>query len=159
VERIATVLCASALALAFSLVPEGSPLRVGMLAQLKRAYQAGVALHPGTDALNPRDNYGQSLHSELQNFARAGIPAIEVLRIATQRSAEWVGAGDLLGSLEPGKLADVVLLNDNPLDDITNAVSVWRVVAGGKLFAEPQPLPTASEHEPDENSSDTQAEK
>jgi Amidohydrolase family/WD40-like Beta Propeller Repeat len=147
------------LALAFSVVPEGSPLRVGMLAQLKRAYQAGVALHPGTDAFNPRDNYGQSLHSELQNFARAGIPPIEVLRIATQRSAEWVGAGDLLGSLEPGKLADLVLLDDNPLDDIANALSVWRVVAGGKVFAEHQPMPTASEHEPDETSSHARAEK
>jgi imidazolonepropionase-like amidohydrolase len=113
----------------------------------------------GTDALNPRDNYGQSLHSELQNFARAGIPPIEVLRIATQRSAEWVGAGDLLGSLEQGKLADVALLDENPLDDIANALSVWRVVAGGKLFAKPQPLLTASEHELDETSSHAQAEK
>ena len=142
------------LALAFSVIPEGSPLRTGMQAELKRAYQAGVALHAGTDSANPRDNYGQALQAELQNFARAGIPPIEVLRIATQRSAEWVGAGDLLGSLEPGKLADVVLLDANPLDDIADTETIWPVVAGGRVFAEPQPLPAPDEIEPDEDSSD-----
>ena len=101
-----------------------------MLAELKRAYQAGVPLLAGTDSLNPKDNYGQALHAELQNFVRAGIPPIEVLRIATQRSASAVGAGDLLGSLEPGKLADVVLLDANPLDDIANTLTTWRVVVG-----------------------------
>jgi imidazolonepropionase-like amidohydrolase len=126
------------LALTFSVIPEGSPLRTGMLAELKRAHQAGIALHAGTDSLNPRDYYGQALQAELQNFARAGISPIEVLRIATQRSAEWVGAGDLLGSLEPGKLADVVLLDKNPLEDIANTLTVWRVVAGGRVFAEHQ---------------------
>ena len=105
-------------AVEFGLFPEGSPIRTAMLAELKRAYQAGVPLLAGTDSLNPQDNYGQALHEELQNFVRAGIPPIEVLRIATQRSASAVGAGDLLGSLEPGKLADVVLLDANPLDDI-----------------------------------------
>jgi Tol biopolymer transport system component/imidazolonepropionase-like amidohydrolase len=144
------------LALAFSVIPEGSPLHAGMLAELKRAYQAGVALHPGTGAANPRDNYGQALQAELQNFARAGIPPIEVLRIATQRSAEWVGAGDVLGSLEPGKLADIVLLDANPLDDIANTQTIWRVVAGGKVFAEPYPLPASDETEPDEDSTDAQ---
>ena len=83
---------------------------------------------------------------------RAGIPPIEVLRIATQRSASAAGAGDLLGSLEPGKLADIVLLDANPLDDIANTLTTWRVVAGGRVFAEPQPLTTTEEgaHDPAE---------
>ncbi len=135
------------LALAFSIIPEASPLRTWMLAELKRAYETGVSLHAGTDAANPRDNYGQSLHAELQNFAKAGIPPIEILRIATQRSADWVGAGNLLGSLEPGKLADLVLLDKNPLDDIANTLTIWQVVAGGKVFAEPQPLGQNEEEE------------
>ncbi len=147
------------LTLAFSVIPEGSPLRAGMEAELKRAYQAGVALEAGTDSANPRDDYGQALQAELQNFARAGIPPIEILRIATQRSAEWVGAGDLLGSLEPGKLADVVLLDANPLDDIANTQTIWRVVAGARVFAEPQPLPAPDEIEPDEDSSPSEPQK
>ena len=135
------------LAVEFGLFPEGSPLRTAMLAELKRAYQAGVPLLAGTDAVNPKDDYGQALHAELQNFVRAGIPPIEVLRIATQRSASAVGAGDLLGSLEPGKLADVVLLDANPLDDIANTLTTWRVIAGGRVFAEPQPLATTDEED------------
>jgi imidazolonepropionase-like amidohydrolase len=121
-----------------------------MLATVKRAYQAGVPVLAGTDAVNPKDGYGQGLQAELQHFARAGIPPIEVLRIATQRAAAAVGAGELLGSLEPGKLADVVLLDANPLDDIANTLTIWRVVAGGSVFAEPQPLTTSNEdvHDP-----------
>ena len=140
------------LAVVFGLFPEGSPLRMAMIAELKRAYQAGVPLLAGTDSLNPKDNYGESLHAELQYFVRAGISPIEVLQIATQRSASAVGAGDLLGSLEPGKIADVVLLDANPLDDIANTLTTWRVVAGGRLFAEPQPLTTTDEqaHSPAE---------
>ena len=138
------------LPLVFGIIPDGSPLRTAMLATLKRAYQAGVPLLAGTDSVNPRDGYGQALHAELQHFVRAGIPPIEVLRIASQRSAAAVGAGDLLGSLEPGKLADVVLLDANPLDDIANTLTIWRVVAGGRMFAEPQPLITVDEevHDP-----------
>ena len=134
------------LAVAFGLFPEGSPLRTALIAGLKRAYQAGVPLLAGTDSLNPKDNYGESLHGELQYFARAGISPIEVLHIATQRSASAVGAGDLLGSLEPGKVADVVLLEANPLDDIANTLTTWRVVMGGRVFAEPQLLTTTDEH-------------
>ena len=134
------------LAVVFGLFPDGSPLRMAMIAELKRAYQAGVPLLAGTDSLNPKDNYGQSLHAELQYFVRAGISPIEVLHIATQRSASAVGAGDLLGSLEPGKVADVVLLDANPLDDIANTLTTWRVVVGGRVFAEPQPLTTTDEH-------------
>ncbi len=132
-------------AVEFGLFPEGSPIREAMLTELKRAYHAGVPLLAGTDSLNPQDNYGQALHEELQNFVRAGIPPIEVLHIATQRSAAAVGAGDLLGSLEPGKLADVVLLDANPLDDIANTLTIWRVVAGGRVFAEPRPPTTTDQ--------------
>ena len=56
-----------------------------------------------------------------------------------------MGAGDLLGSLEPGKLADVVLLDANPLDDIAKTLTIWRVVAGGRVFAEPRPPTTTDE--------------
>ena len=140
------------LAVVFGLFPEGSPLRKAMIAELKRAHQAGVQLLAGTDSLNPKDNYGESLHAELQYFVQAGISPIEVLEIATQRSASAVGAGDLLGSLETGKVADVVLLDANPLDDIANTLSTWRVVMGGRVFAEPQLLTPTDEqaHSPAE---------
>ena len=77
---------------------------------------------------------GLSLHWELEFFAEAGIPPIDILRFATQASAETVGAGDELGALEVGKLADIVLLDANPLEDIKNTQAIWRVLKGGVVF-------------------------
>ena len=57
-----------------------------------------------------------------------------MLRFATQASAETVGAGDDLGTLEVGKLADIVLLDANPLEDIKNTRTIWRVIKGGFVF-------------------------
>jgi imidazolonepropionase-like amidohydrolase len=57
-----------------------------------------------------------------------------VLRIATEEGAAAVGAEDDLGTLEPGKLADLVLLDANPLEDIRNTQTIWRVIKGGWLF-------------------------
>ena len=75
-----------------------------------------------------------ALHWELEFFAQAGIPPLEVLRIATQEAAAAVGAEDYLGTLEPGKLADLLLLDANPLDDIKNTQTIWRVIKGGWVF-------------------------
>jgi len=67
-----------------------------------------------------------------------------VLRIATQNAAQAVGAQDDLGTLEPGKLADIVLLDKNPLEDIRNTQTIWRVIKGGWAF-DPETLrPPAS---------------
>jgi imidazolonepropionase-like amidohydrolase len=138
------------LAVEFRPFPKAHPLGRRCWAKSSALNQGGVPPLAGTDAVNPKDNYGRALHAELHDFMRAGIPPLEVLRIATQRSAEAVGAGDLLGSLEPSKLADVVLLDANPLEDIANTLTIWHVVAGGELFAEPQPLITPQEdaHDP-----------
>ena len=70
----------------------------------------------------------------MESFAEAGIPPIDILRFATQASAETVGAGDDLGTLEVGKLADIVLLDANPLEDIKNTQAIWRVIKGGFVF-------------------------
>ena len=59
---------------------------------------------------------------------------LEVIRIATQQAAAAVGGEDDLGTLEPGKLADMVLLDKNPLEDIRNTQTIWRVIKGGWLF-------------------------
>jgi imidazolonepropionase-like amidohydrolase len=63
----------------------------------------------------------------------AGIPPLKVLRIATQHSPSAVGAGDVLGTLEAGTLADIVLLDANPLENIENTLAIWRVIVGGKV--------------------------
>ncbi len=107
----------------------------GLLDSVREGHELGVKLLAGTDALNPNVFYGHGLHTELGHLARAGIAPIEVLRIATLEAAETVGAADELGSLEPGKLADIVLLDRDPLANISNAASVWKVVQGGRVFS------------------------
>ena len=59
---------------------------------------------------------------------------IDVLRIATHDAAETVGAEADLGTLEVGKLADIVLLDGNPLEDIKNTRTIWRMIKGGWAF-------------------------
>jgi imidazolonepropionase-like amidohydrolase/Tol biopolymer transport system component len=111
------------------------------LASLREAYQRGAKLAIGTDAPNPACFFGASLHWEMEFFSAAGIPPIEILRMATADAAKLVGAPDL-GVIAPGKLADLVLLNASPLDDIKNTQSIWRTVKGGWIF-DPRTLQAA----------------
>jgi len=99
------------------------------LASIRAAHRRGVKLLAGTDT-----GSRSSLHWELEFFVQAGIPPLDVLRIATQEAAAAVGADDHLGTLEVGKLADIVLLDANPIDDIKNTQTIWRVIKGGWVF-------------------------
>ena len=106
-----------------------------LLAVIRAAQRRGVKLLVGTDyQVGSPGISGASLHWELEFFVQAGIPPLEALRIATQEAATAVGAGDDLGTLEVGKLADIVLLDANPLEDIKNTQTIWRVIKGGWVF-------------------------
>ena len=107
--------------------------RSRQLSVIGAAYRLGVRLYAGTDApFGPVP--GASLHRELRSFVDAGIQALQVLRIATQEAALAVGAADHLGTLDAGKLADIVLLDANPLEDIKNTQRIWQVIKGGWVF-------------------------
>jgi len=106
----------------------------GRLAELLAAHKAAVKLHAGTDALMTGTFFGASLHWELEHLAEAGLKPIEVLRLATQEAAAALGADDYLGTLAPGKLADIVLLDADPVSNIRNTQAIWRVVKGGWVF-------------------------
>ena len=119
------------------------------LAGIRAAHRRGVKIHAGTDAGTFGAFPGVPLHWELEFFAQAGLSPLEVIRVATQEAAAAVGAEDDLGTLEPGKLADIVLLDKNPLEDIRNTQTIWRVIKGGWLF-DPEKLRPPVSTSPDE---------
>ncbi len=90
----------------------------------------GVRIVPGTDAGVP----GISLHSELQTYAAAGLSNARILQIATMQSARVLGQDRMLGSVEPGKLADLVLVDGDPVADLSRIRRVRMVMKGGVVF-------------------------
>ena len=104
------------------------------LVPIRKKHEAGIKLLDGTDALMTSVFHGPSAHWSLHFFGWAGIPAIDVLRMGTIAGAESVGAAADLGSLEPGKLGDVLLLDADPLQAVRNTLKIWRVVKGGHVF-------------------------
>ncbi len=98
--------------------------------------KAGVRIIAGTDGPNiGRLVPGFGLHRELELLAGAGLSPLEALRAATSTAAEALGKEDRLGTLEPGKFADLVVLDADPLASIQNTRRISVVVQGGKIFS------------------------
>lgn len=94
-------------------------------------HRAGVSFLAGTDLSNPYIFPGFSLHDELASFVAAGMTPAEALRTATVNPARFLGATDSLGTVAVGKLADLVLLEGDPLADIEQVRRIAGVVANG----------------------------
>lgn len=100
-----------------------------------RMYRAGVGILAGTDATNPYVFWGFSLHDELALLVQAGLPPMAALQAATINAARFMGVADRRGTIEVGKVADLVLLDRDPLVDIHNSTSIRAVVLGGKWMS------------------------
>lgn len=96
---------------------------------VRTMYDSGVPVLPGTD-MTP----GFGLHRELELYVEAGIPAPEVLALATVEAARVMGAEDELGSIEPGKLADLIIVDGDPTRDIGDIRRVVTVVKDGRVY-------------------------
>jgi len=104
-----------------------------MLDVVGRMHRAGVRILAGSDApwlVVP----GFSLHDELVLFVKAGLTPAEALRAATLDSAQFLWLQNLLGTVQIGKLADLVLLDANPLEDIRNTQKISAVFLQGRYF-------------------------
>jgi hypothetical protein len=95
------------------------------------ASHAGVKLLAGTDLGDPYVVPGYSLHDELELMVGAGVPVLKVLQSATSEPATAFGLSSKLGSVAPGQSADLVILDGDPLQDISNTRRISAVVLNG----------------------------
>ena len=100
---------------------------------VEKMHAEGVKIIAGTDTPIGYLTPGYSLHKELELLSEAGLSNLEVLKSATITPAEFFGIEDQMGTIEVGKLADLVILNDNPLESISNTQNIHKVIAKGKI--------------------------
>jgi hypothetical protein len=96
--------------------------------------ETGVGLLAGSDAGELGLIYGFSLHEELLSLQNAGLTPLEALQTATLNPAKYQNATDSLGTIETGKLADLVLLNANPLVDVHHTQNIEAVFSNGQYL-------------------------
>ena len=128
------------------LLAEMKPIkpRPVILENLRRMQQAGITVALGTDAGNVGVLHGPSVFHDMALMAQAGLTPHQILVAATYNGARLVGQQQQLGSVEPGKLADLVVLDADPLADIQHTTRIHRVLKGGRLLHPLQLLPRSA---------------
>lgn len=102
---------------------------------LKKLQEAGVVIATGTDAGNIGTLHASSYYEELDEMKTAGLSNAEILKASTYNGAVALDKEKLYGSIEPGKMADLVLLNSNPLDNLDALKQISHVIKGGTAYA------------------------
>jgi len=102
---------------------------------VKAMQSAGVLFMAGSDGPDPYVIPGFSLHEELEWLVKGGFTPAQALQSATLKPAQFLGKTDKYGVVEPGRVADLVLLDENPLEDIRNTRKIFGVVANGKYYS------------------------
>ena len=119
----------------------GGGLRVSRFealgARLRQLRDAGVRVLVGTDAGTPLNFHTDATWQEMDLMVGFGFPPMEVLVTATRRNAEYLGLGDEIGSLTPGKLADIIVVDGNPLLSMRDLRNVVAVVRDGRVYKRP----------------------
>ena len=105
-----------------------------MLNRTELLNNAGVQLLAGTDLAGVYIYPGSSLHEELELLVTAGLSPLEALRTATLNPAKLFGTEQTMGHIQVGKKADLVLLNSNPLRNISNTKDIYMVIFNGYLY-------------------------
>lgn len=104
------------------------------LGNLRKVWDAGITVAAGTDAGNPGVLHGPSIYHELLFMAQAGLTPAEILRAATINGARALGLSNDLGTISPGKRADLVILDADPLASAENLSRISRVIHGGEVL-------------------------
>lgn len=125
--------------------PSEADRQVGLRRLQKNLEVVGLMKHAGVGILAGTDTDGEtpfllpgfSLHDELKTLVQAGLTPMEALQSSTLSAAQFLGLEKTQGTLEKGKVADAVLLDANPLDDISNTRAISAVILRGKLISHP----------------------
>lgn len=117
-------------------------------ANLVRLHKAGIPIALGTDAGNPLTLHGPSIHAELEAMERAGLSPTEVLVAATRDAARAMGRDQDLGTLEAGKVADLLILDEDPTRSAKGFRSLRQVIRAGVVHDRSALLPSPSGDEP-----------
>lgn len=107
-----------------------------LLRLTRQLHTAGAKLLLGTDTPNPFVVPGFSIHTELQNFIKAGMSPYEAIKTGTYNAAECLGELEKFGIIQTGKQADLILLKENPLEDVGNIINRCGVMVRGQWFSE-----------------------
>jgi hypothetical protein len=99
-----------------------------------QAQDAGVRILMGTDSGDSFSYFGASAHDELQELVKAGLTPLQALQASTISAAEFLGIQDEYGSVTTGKIADLILLRANPLEDISNSMTIEAVFMGDRYY-------------------------
>lgn len=117
--------------------PKARAIGPQLKANFKKAYEAGVKIAFGTDSgVSPHGDNAQ----EFKLMVDAGMSPIDAIRAATINAATLLGESDTLGSIEPGKHADIIAIAGNPLADVTLLENVEFVMKGGTVFKAPNTI-------------------
>jgi len=103
-----------------------------LLKTVKSIFDGGGRITTGTDA--PFAQFATSLHTELWILVEAGLTPFRALQAATIRSAQATGVEKDLGSIEPGKLADLIVVEGDPLNRIQDAMKVRMTIKDGAVY-------------------------
>lgn len=113
--------------------PETDMTTETMRRNLKAVYDAGIPIVVGSDAGNPGTMHGVSIYDEMEAMQAAGISPADLIVMATKNGAESMRRGDDFGTLEPGKFGNLILLDNDPGEDISNMRSINHVMIKGTL--------------------------
>ena len=113
---------------------EYRPVYEQMLLMTEAMHHAGVQMLAGTDTPNAYCFPGFSLHDELELFVKTGFTPLEALQTATLNPAKYLNLSSSFGTIEKGKVADMVLLDANPLENISNTRKIAGVVVNGRYL-------------------------
>ena len=103
-------------------------------ANLMKMYEAGIMLVGGTDAPYPGVFQGEGIQRELELLVESGLTPLQAITIVTRNAALLLSKGNEWGTLEAGKLANILVLNARPDQDISNTRNIYQVMLNGKIL-------------------------